>query len=190
MCTQISIFLSVHTHLHKYSLCHVYICNISSAMYIYVCTDMGMGWLRLVGSLKSYVSLTEYSLFYRALLQTRPIILRSLLIVATLYILIYTSMQGDEAQLICTCTFTHLFKTIRTYTHTHIWPIYAYTYTHEFVNAGRRGANLWTSFRFSSEFHWSSRSHSDVPPPRCRWQRVGGGGGGCKFQMYYCACEE
>ena len=42
-----------------------------------------MGWLRLVGSLKLYVSFAEYSLLYRALLQKRPIILRSLLIVAT-----------------------------------------------------------------------------------------------------------
>jgi len=33
-----------------------------------------MGWLRLVGSIKSQVSLAEYSLFYRALLQKRPII--------------------------------------------------------------------------------------------------------------------
>jgi len=39
--------------------------------------------LRLVGSLKSYVSFVEYRLFYRALLQKRPITLRSLLIVAT-----------------------------------------------------------------------------------------------------------
>ena len=39
-----------------------------------------MGWLRLVGSLKVQVSFTEYRLF---LLQKRPIILRSLLIVAT-----------------------------------------------------------------------------------------------------------
>jgi len=44
-----------------------------------------MGWLRLVGSLKIYVSFAEYSLFYRALLQKRPIILRSLLIVVTPY---------------------------------------------------------------------------------------------------------
>ena len=44
-----------------------------------------MGWLRLVGSLKSYVSFAEYRLFYRALLQKRPIILRRLLIVATPY---------------------------------------------------------------------------------------------------------
>ena len=42
-----------------------------------------MGWLRLVGSLKLQVSFVEYSLFYRALLQKRPMILRSILIVAT-----------------------------------------------------------------------------------------------------------
>jgi len=44
-----------------------------------------MGWLRLVGSLKLYVSFAEYRLFYRALSQKRPIILRSLLIEATPY---------------------------------------------------------------------------------------------------------
>jgi len=46
---------------------------------------MTMGWLRLVGSLKLQVSFAEYSLFYRALLQKRPIILRSLLLEATPY---------------------------------------------------------------------------------------------------------
>jgi len=45
-----------------------------------------MGWLRLVGSSKLYVSLAEYSLFYRALFQKRPILLGSLLIVATTYL--------------------------------------------------------------------------------------------------------
>jgi len=45
-----------------------------------------MGWLRLVGSLKLQVSFAEYRLFYRALLQKRPVILRSLLIVATPYV--------------------------------------------------------------------------------------------------------
>jgi len=44
---------------------------------------MHMGWLRLVGSLELQVSFPEYCLFYRALLQKRPIFLRSLLIVAT-----------------------------------------------------------------------------------------------------------
>jgi len=42
-----------------------------------------MGWLRLVGSLKLQVSFAKYRLFYRALLQKRPMILRSILIVAT-----------------------------------------------------------------------------------------------------------
>jgi len=41
-----------------------------------------MGWPRLVGSLQLQVSFAEYSLFYRALLQKRPIFLRSRLIVA------------------------------------------------------------------------------------------------------------
>ena len=45
----------------------------------------GMGWLWLVGSLKVYVSFVEYRLFHRVLLQKRPIISRSLLIVATPY---------------------------------------------------------------------------------------------------------
>jgi len=44
-----------------------------------------MGWLRLVGSLKLYVSFAEYSLFYGALLQKRLIIVRSLLTVTTPY---------------------------------------------------------------------------------------------------------
>jgi len=52
----------------------------------YVCFSVCMGWLRIVGSLKLQVSIGEYSLFYRALLQKRPVILRSLLIVATPYV--------------------------------------------------------------------------------------------------------
>ena len=45
-----------------------------------------MGWLRLVGTLKAQVSFAEYHIFYRALLQKRPIILRSLQVVATPYV--------------------------------------------------------------------------------------------------------
>jgi len=44
-----------------------------------------MGCLRLVGSFNLYVSFAEYSLFYRALLQKRPMFVRSLLIAATPY---------------------------------------------------------------------------------------------------------
>jgi len=47
---------------------------------------LSMGWLRLLGSLKLQVSFAEYRLFYRALLQKRPVILRSLLMVATPYL--------------------------------------------------------------------------------------------------------
>jgi len=42
-----------------------------------------MGWLLLVGSIKSEVFFAEYSLFYRALLRRRPMILSILFTVAT-----------------------------------------------------------------------------------------------------------
>jgi len=48
-----------------------------------------MGWLRMVGSLKLYVSFAEYRLFYMAPLQKRPIISRRLRIVATLSCAVY-----------------------------------------------------------------------------------------------------
>ena len=47
------------------------------------CARIDMGWLRLAGSWKLQVSFAEYRLFYRALLQKRPRILRSLLIMAS-----------------------------------------------------------------------------------------------------------
>ena len=74
-----------------------------------VCIIITIGWLRLVGSLKSYVSFAEYRLFYRALLQKRPMILRSLLIVDTTYHLCITvsmiqlCIEYDTLwQLVCT----------------------------------------------------------------------------------------
>jgi len=47
------------------------------------CVERDMGWRRLAGSLKIYVSFAEYRLFYGALLQKRRMIWRSLRIVAT-----------------------------------------------------------------------------------------------------------
>jgi len=38
-------------------------------------TKYAMGWLWIVGSLKIHLSFAEYSLFYRALLHTRPMFL-------------------------------------------------------------------------------------------------------------------
>ena len=61
-----------------------YVC---AQQHISVCvrstTHIDTGWLQLVGSLKLQVSFEEYRFFYRALLQKRRIILRSLLIIAT-----------------------------------------------------------------------------------------------------------
>jgi len=47
-----------------------------------------MGWLRLVGCLKLYVSLQNIGLFCRSLLQKRPIFLSIILIVATPYVIV------------------------------------------------------------------------------------------------------
>jgi len=53
----------------------------------------GMGWLRWVGSLKLQVSFADYSLFYWALLQKKPVIFRSLLIVATPYLYSFSDIH-------------------------------------------------------------------------------------------------
>jgi len=66
---------------HTNESCHIYLTQMSRVTYKCI-----MGWLRLVGSLKLCVSFAEYSFFYRALLQKRPMILRSLLILATPYV--------------------------------------------------------------------------------------------------------
>jgi len=52
-----------------------------------------MGWLRLVGSLKIQVSFAEYGLFYRTLLQKIPMILKSLLVVATPYHTVWRTLR-------------------------------------------------------------------------------------------------
>jgi len=71
-----------------------------------------MGWLRLVGSLKWQVCFAEYHLFYRALSQKRPIILRSLLIVATPHI----SYVEYETRTLCVFVAK---QPTNTHTHTH-----------------------------------------------------------------------
>jgi len=50
----------IHAPHVSLTMCHIY-----ETCIIY------MGWLRLVGSFKLYVSFAEYTLFYRALLQKR-----------------------------------------------------------------------------------------------------------------------
>ena len=45
--------------------------QMSKVDFAVACALTGMGWPRLVGSLKLHVSFAKYSLFYRALLQKR-----------------------------------------------------------------------------------------------------------------------
>jgi len=70
-------------------ICFTVTTHVYSAASCTVSTTMGwlrlvgslklqVSWLRLEGSLKLHVSFAEYCLFYRALLQRRPMILRSL----------------------------------------------------------------------------------------------------------------
>ena len=77
---------------------------------------MYMLWLRLVDSFKLHDSSQNISLFCRALLQKRPIILRSLLIEATTY-------QSSRRFKVRTRTHSHT----HTHTHTHV---HANTHTH------------------------------------------------------------
>ena len=82
----------------------VYIQRRMNTLYMHVYTlyiHTHVGWLQLVGSSKLYVSFAEYHLFYRALLQQRSTILRSLLIAApaksvrSLYF-VYTYKTPDQ----------------------------------------------------------------------------------------------
>jgi len=68
----------------KRPLHQTYICVI----HMFICVNVtraSMGWLRLVASIKLQVSSTEYRLFYKSLLQKRPVILSILLTEATPY---------------------------------------------------------------------------------------------------------
>ena len=99
--THISVHLYIHaTHTHC-PLTHtrVNVCEWYIYMRVYSeCIYTHMGWLRLVGSIKLQVSFAEYRLFYRSLLQKRPINLSILLTAATPY---------------------HDVVTVRSHTHTH-----------------------------------------------------------------------
>jgi len=66
--TYVYIFTSIYINVYIYILTHIYI-------YIYISIyPTAMGWLRSVGSIKLQVSCAGYCLFYRVLLQKRPII--------------------------------------------------------------------------------------------------------------------
>jgi len=71
-------------------------------------------WLRLVGSLKLEVSFAKYRLFYRALLQKRPVVLRSLLIVGTPYV------YSETLHAYCVCFLIHTLHVYADTLHTSV----------------------------------------------------------------------
>jgi len=105
MCVYIHLYMYTYTqtdynYVCVYTYIQVYICVLCVGVHIYVYThehtqhsyvrvylyiQIDMGWLRSVGSIKLQVPFAEYRLFYRALVQKRPMILRSLLILASPY---------------------------------------------------------------------------------------------------------
>ena len=73
---QSCIFLKVRGYVGYINTKHtLWIWDGHPCIYGFIDGYIDMGWLRLVGSIKLQVSFAEYSLFYRALLQKRPIIL-------------------------------------------------------------------------------------------------------------------
>jgi len=90
--THVFIYAYIHLYFHTYTNIHTHThVHKHVQIYMYVLDDTKVAnyeyWvaLRVVCSLKWQVSFAEYRLFYRALWQKRPIILRSLQIRATPY---------------------------------------------------------------------------------------------------------
>ena len=137
--TPTTIFIHTHTHTHTHTfippttiLIHTHTSLLVSKktdlsgvfvgvwvwVYMYEESECGrtcMGWLRLVGSFKLQVSFAEYSLFYRDLLQKRPIILRNLLVEATPY---EDSHSENDAYTLTHTHPHHSHHNPHTYTHT------------------------------------------------------------------------
>jgi len=78
-CMYIYVYIYEHTYIYIRTYIYTYM-----FVYFLICAPT-MGWLRLVGCLKIYVSLQNIGLFCRSLLQKRPMFLSILLIVATPY---------------------------------------------------------------------------------------------------------
>jgi len=80
ICVALCLFKSCVTrHIMCVATCVNWYCHTTLS------AENAIGWLRSVGSIKLQVSFAEYCLFYRALLQKRPIIVSILLTKATPY---------------------------------------------------------------------------------------------------------
>ena len=104
-----------------------------------------MGWLRLVGSLKLYVSFAKEPYKRDHILQKRPVILRSLIIVATQYLDKCESYRTrrrvtclvDMFMIMCGCVYvyyTYVYIYICIYIYIYIYTyIYMYLYMYMYI---------------------------------------------------------
>jgi len=96
--------------IYRDTLIFVYMHPLQTHLYIWPGLDMG--WLRLVGSLKSLVSLLKETYKRDDILQKRPIIWRSLLIVATPYVYRDTYVIVYMPQCGCIYGDTHMYMRV------------------------------------------------------------------------------
>jgi len=103
---------------HSYVTCFLHIWHASFTCDI---PHSHMGWLRLVGCLKVYVSLQNIGLFCRSLLQKRPIFLSILLIVATPYETPHSYVTCGMSQHIWHSSLTSVCSYETQGTYPHMW---------------------------------------------------------------------
>jgi len=104
-----------------------------------------MGWLRLVGSIKLCVSFAEYRIFYRALLQKRPIILKSGNFVSLL--------QNIVSFIGLFCNTCHIRRIIRT------WPSFWREAPANYRSLLQKIPKKETVFYKETIFFWSHHSY-------------------------------
>jgi len=103
-------WMSHVTHMNE--SCHTYEWVMSHSLYMYIyilCVlilSAAMGWLRLLGSLKVWVSFEKEPYKRDDILKKRPIIFRSLFIVATLYL--FMCLSFCVSVFLCVCLFVCL----------------------------------------------------------------------------------
>ena len=102
-------------------------------------------WMRLVCSFKLWVSLAEYSPFYRALLQSRPVILWNLLIVATH--IKRMSISHEFALMnafICVISYSiHSYVWYHTYERIHMCHTHECVMSHTWIHSDMTHSYVW-----------------------------------------------
>jgi len=147
-CHELNHELNVYTHID------ILYSRIVSLVFTYPYTYIHMGWLRLVGSLKLLVSFAKEPYKADDILQKRPVILRSLLIVATPYVSVDDEFNEYESteffvsvtNSIYIHTFTHYTRILKaSYSHIHIHT-YPYHSSNDELNQSCQRHELNQSF--------------------------------------------